>query len=67
MRFVGQQDEGLPIGSSIIRVQATDLDEVNTPNSDILYFLDPVQSPDTIFFDIDNITGVISNDVVLVS
>lgn len=62
--YVGGQNEGQNVGSSILTIQATDLDEANSENALVAYAFD--DSPDAQFFSIENMTGVISNDVILV-
>lgn len=60
-----QQDEEEDVGTSIMRVRATDLDQINTNNSEVAYSLDD-DDADASFFSIDNMTGIISNAVRLV-
>ncbi len=53
------------MGTSILRVRATDLDQINTNNSEVAYSLSS-SDPDAEFFSIDNMTGIISNARILV-
>lgn len=59
-----EQDEEEEVGTSILTVRATDRDQINTNNSLVAYSLN--NAPDAIFFYIDNMTGVISNAMILV-
>lgn len=62
--YIGTQAEDTAVDMEILRVQATDAD-TSMVNSFVTYSFD--SSPDADFFYIDNMTGVISNAVILVS
>lgn len=62
--FLGTPAEDAPIGTEIVRVQANDADS-NVDNSRIAYSLD--DSADADFFTINNMTGMIFSDAMLVS
>lgn len=64
--YTGEQDEGVEVGTSIIRVLATDRDQANTQNSIILFSLNDMDD-DAQYFTIDNSSGVIYNNITLVS
>ena len=62
--YVGSQSENTPVGTSIVSVLARDIDQTGSPNARVEYSL---LSGDVDFFEIDPATGVVSNQVVLVS
>lgn len=64
MAYVGEQDEGQDIGTSILRVQADDAD---TGDNAAVTYMFAEGFNDAQFFSIDNETGVISNNITLVS
>lgn len=64
MDYVSEQDEGEDIGTSILRVQADDADIAE--NAEVTYSF-AEGFPDAVFFSIDNETGVITNNILLVS
>lgn len=68
MNYSEEQRENVAVGTSIVRVQATDRDQVDTVNSRVTYSLaDVVGKEDTQFFTINNMTGTIANAITLVS
>ena len=52
-----------PVGTSILRVRANDLDQINTNNSVVAYSLTGTEAR---FFEINNRTGDISIAMILV-
>ena len=62
--YVGSQSENTPVGTSILSVLARDIDQTGSPNARVEYTL---LSGDVDFFDIDPASGVVSNQIVLVS
>ena len=62
--YTGSQNENTPTGTSILSVSAQDIDQTGSVNAQVQYSL---ISGDIDYFNIDPQSGVISNQVVLVS
>ena len=62
--YTGSQNENTAIGTSILSVLARDIDQTGTANAIVEYSL---VSGDVDYFRIDPTTGVVSNEIVLVS
>ena len=63
--FSSQQLEGVDVASSILRVRATDSDQVDTPNSIVQYSLGNTENSQ--YFFINNNSGIIYNNITLVT
>lgn len=61
--YLGNQEEGVGVGTSILTVMAEDIDQTASNNSFIEYSL---ISGHTDYFTIDSETGVIANAEILV-
>ncbi len=62
--YQGNQMEGSSVGSSIVTVLATDADQTGSNNALVEYSLSGQHS---MFFNVDPTSGVISNNIILVS
>lgn len=62
--YAGSQDENTEVGTSILSVLARDNDQTGSTNALVEYSL---ISGDVDYFSVDPLSGVISNQLVLVS